>query len=177
MPITRIEINEYHCAQCGYKWVNRVNGKDGSVPNNCAKCKRTSWNGEMSRKEVGLRRRIKGYNELYSSGIYHDNVRNLIKWNPDVVEKFLTMQPRATVEELKKVVYSSPIGRYNNGSDVHRYRDCIPDPDRPGYLKYDTSVWIPDPNNPNKKIWNHDPNFVSDRDKAIIQEAPESAGN
>ena len=45
------------------------------------------------------------------------------------------------------------------------------DPDRPGFLKYDDSPWIPDPNNPDKTIYNHDPDFISDRNKAIIQEA------
>lgn len=171
MPITRIEVNEYHCTRCGYKWINRVNGKDGPVPSNCAKCKRTSWNGKISPKERGLRRRIEGYNRLYYSHIYEDKLRNLIRWNPDVVKKFLTMQPRATVEELVKVVCSSPLGRYNNGSDKLRCRGLIPDPDRPGYLKYDTSTWIPDPNNPDKIKWNFDPDFVSDHEKAIIQEA------
>ena len=81
------------------------------------------------------------------------------------------MTPRPTIEELKKVIYSSPLRRYNNGSDIYRNRSWLPDPDRPGYLKYDTSGWIPDPNNPDKKIYNPDPNFVSDYNKAIIQEA------
>ena len=44
MPIHKIETQEYECVLCGYKWVNRVNGKDGSIPQRCAKCKRYYWN-------------------------------------------------------------------------------------------------------------------------------------
>ena len=124
----------------------------------------------ISPKENGFRKRIKGYNRLYSD-MDSDKLRNLIRWNPNVVEEFLYMTPRPTIQELKKVIYSSPIGRYNNGSDIHRMRRAIPDSDRPGYLKYDISPWIPDPNNPEKTIYNCDPDFISDHDKAIIQEA------
>ena len=30
MTISRIQVNEYHCVKCGYKWINRFNGKDQS---------------------------------------------------------------------------------------------------------------------------------------------------
>jgi phage FluMu protein Com len=47
MPIHEIQVKEYECAWCGYKWINRANGKDGDIPNKCAKCKRSAWiNGE-----------------------------------------------------------------------------------------------------------------------------------
>jgi hypothetical protein len=172
MPITRIEVNEYHCSRCGYKWINRYNGKDGPLPKNCAKCKKTSWNSEVkTSKEVGLRRRIEGYNRLYSSRCDSSKVINLIKWNPNVVKEFLSMEPRATIEELKKVVYSSPLRRFNNGSHIQSMKNYALDQDRPGYLKYDTSRWMPDPNNPNEKIYNRDPDFITDHDKAVIREA------
>jgi hypothetical protein len=28
MPIQRIEVSEYQCIHCSYKWINRANGKD-----------------------------------------------------------------------------------------------------------------------------------------------------
>lgn len=172
MPTSKIEVNEYECVNCGYKWINRVNGKDGPIPKKCASCKRSSWDDGkiMSYKEIGLRRRIKGYNQLYSYR-YDDKMRNLIRWNPDVVEKFLDMQPGPTIELLKKVVYSSPLKRYNNGSDILKSRYRIPDPDKPGYLKYDISPWTSDPENPNKMEYNSDPDYVSDHQKAIVDEA------
>jgi hypothetical protein len=58
MPIHDIKVKEYECAWCGYKWINRVNGKDGPIPDKCAKCKRGKWiNGEsdiMTPQEIGL---------------------------------------------------------------------------------------------------------------------------
>jgi hypothetical protein len=68
MPIHEIQIKEYECAKCGYKWVNRINGKDGPIPDMCAKCKRVNWNNlseDITPKENGLRRRINGFRELY----------------------------------------------------------------------------------------------------------------
>ena len=32
----------------------------------------------------------------------------------------------------------------------------IPDPDRPRYLKYDSSQWVPDPDRPGKMKYNSD---------------------
>jgi Zn ribbon nucleic-acid-binding protein len=34
MPIERIQVLEYECVRCGYKWVNRVNGHDGQSQKN-----------------------------------------------------------------------------------------------------------------------------------------------
>ncbi|HEX9318616.1 MAG TPA: hypothetical protein VF884_06750 [Nitrososphaeraceae archaeon] len=119
-------------------------------------------------KESGLRRRIEGYNRLYS---YPDKLANLIKWNPELPVKFLNMEPRATLEQLTQIIESSPLGRYNNGSDIFRTRNLAPDSDKPGYLKYDTSHWRPDPDNPGKMKYNQDKDFVNDHDKAIIEEA------
>ena len=55
MPIHTIQVSEYECVHCGYKWINRVNGQDRPMPKNCAKCKRFHWNG----KGEGL-----GYNPI-----------------------------------------------------------------------------------------------------------------
>ena len=30
------------------KWINRVNGKEGSKPRRCAKCKKWDWEGYLS---------------------------------------------------------------------------------------------------------------------------------
>ena len=66
MPVSKIQVNEYHCIKCGYKWINRINGKDGSIPTRCAKCKTSNWDrNAISPKENGLRRRIKGFKKLY----------------------------------------------------------------------------------------------------------------
>ena len=72
MPVYEIQTKEYQCSWCGYKWINRFNGKDGPIPNNCAKCKRANWDkGQVeliTPKENGLRRRMKGFNKTYYWG-------------------------------------------------------------------------------------------------------------
>ena len=47
----------------------------------------------------------------------------------------------------------------------------IPHPDKPGYLKYDSSRWIPDPDNPGETKYNSDPNFVTDYEKLLREES------
>lgn len=147
MPIHQIQVNEYECAWCGYKWINRVNGKDGDTPSKCAKCKRSAWiNGKsdiMTSEEKGLRQRIKHFAGLYSNDTWHWKWPDedwYIDWPADLSDKFLNIEPRPTIQELKRVIYdTSPLERFNNGSDVLKHRGYIPNPDKPGWLKYDRS--------------------------------------
>jgi hypothetical protein len=146
MPTSKIEVTEFECAHCGYKWINRVNGKDGPLPERCAKCKRWNWNGGVQEaitdRERGLRVRIKHFPRLYEADTWHWRWPGedwSIDWPAGLCEEFLNLEPRPTIEELKQVVYSSPLGRHNNCSDFFKRRGYIPDPDKPGYLKYDYS--------------------------------------
>lgn len=113
MPIHEIQVKEYECAWCGYKRINRVNGKDGNVPEKCAKCKRANWfDGDvMTPEEVGLRRRIEGFKELYCQDYdkYHGYHYIKVDWPADLCEKFLSIDnPRPTIRQLKQVMY--PLG-------------------------------------------------------------------
>jgi hypothetical protein len=92
--ITKITVNEYKCERCGYKWVNRRNGKDRPIPKKCAKCKRDNWDGpKYSPKERGLRNRIRFLKQLYPD-------------LPDrLIDRFLDIRP--TITELRKVLYST----------------------------------------------------------------------
>lgn len=150
MPIQKIEVSEYQCAYCGYKWINRVNGKDGPLPERCAKCKRAYWNeGKRPKKdfispyEKGLRKRIKGLRKLYydnlrwdRENVWTDFATN--KWPEDLAEKFLNLQPRPTIEELKQVVYPKGLALAPlDSQNQYRLRGYVPDPDKPGWLKYD----------------------------------------
>ena len=56
---------------------------------------------------------------------------------------------------------------YPLGFDTRKYKYYIPDPDKPGILKYDSSQWIPDPDNPGKMKYNHDNEYK----KLLEQEA------
>jgi hypothetical protein len=151
MPTHKIEVSEYECAHCGYRWINRVNGNDGPMPQRCAKCKRTNWNTGfnetvMTPRESGLRRRIKN---LYK--IYHDAVWRLTSplpdhktfsvddyLNPKVVAKFLTLDnPRPTISELRGVLYPSGLELELDSQNFYRREAYIPDPEKPGWLKHD----------------------------------------
>ena len=126
MPISRIELNEYTCVLCDYKWISRVNGKDGPIPKRCAKCKRQHWNkGEIDGLEKSyrdaLKRRFGYWNS--ASGIYQGGWRveeNIIRY----------LQPRPSVNEMRVLLHPM--------SYLHEYRPsynktsvgCVPASDR-----------------------------------------------
>jgi hypothetical protein len=61
MPTHKVEVNEYECIRCGYRWTNRVNGKEGERPKRCGKCKRWGWDeGPIRDEEKKLRRKLLG---------------------------------------------------------------------------------------------------------------------
>ena len=98
MPVLKVQVNEYQCSKCRYRWINRVNGRNGPLPERCAKCKKYGWNdegGNITPEENGLRRRIKGYEELYAGA----------DWSGELTERFFKLDPRPTVKELRRVVY------------------------------------------------------------------------
>jgi hypothetical protein len=122
MPLSVIRVKEFQCAKCGYKWINRFNGKEGSLPKRCAKCKTHGWNdetGNITPEENGLRRRIMGYGELYyqaasfsptssDEGILGGQYKRKnapIHWDNELTKKFIALKPRPTIEELRRVVY------------------------------------------------------------------------
>ena len=165
MPIHDIQTKEYECSWCCYKWTNRFNGKDGPIPNNCAKCKRSNWNKggaeAISPEENGLRRRIKGFNKLYYvDSLNYGDKKMMIEWPIDLSEKFLNIQPRPTIKEMIKVLI--PLG-----FDTRKHRNYIPDTDRPDYLKYDSSQWVLDPDEPGTTKYNYDNEYK----KLLKQEA------
>jgi hypothetical protein len=143
MPIQRIEVSEYECARCGYRWINRINGHDGPVPQKCAKCKRLGWNGGrkelISPSERGLRRQIKYFGRLYDNAGFYFSVE--IEWPKGLCEKFLKISPRPTIGELRQVLYPPEgLGLTSQNQDTHR--GYVPDPDRPGWMKYDREEYL-----------------------------------
>jgi hypothetical protein len=111
LPVYKIEVIEYECAKCGYKWINRINGIDGPRPSRCAKCKRWDWEeGRMDSDEKWLRntlrRRIpENYRQPhFVSDDDPDKERKTLGW------RFLNWtSPRPTIEELLRVLDPPPI--------------------------------------------------------------------
>lgn len=127
MPIHNIQTNEYECGYCGWRWINRKNGKDGPIPKCCANCKRTNWNDpreRISSYEIGLRRRIKEFNKEYEFGIRIGFTKDIVFFPMGLSKKFLEITPRPTIKELYKVVY--PLGYELNS------KSWVPHPTRPG---------------------------------------------
>lgn len=133
MPIHKIQVLEYECARCGYKWINRINGKDGPIPKNCAKCKRRYWKSEdqvhediTTPAERGLRMRLYRF-----EGTLNRCLGEGRQYRPnELCEKFLNVDPKPNIHELQHALY--PLDW-----DPHKHTNLIPNPDRPGYLKYD----------------------------------------
>jgi hypothetical protein len=153
MTILRIEVNEYECLLCGYKWINRVNGKDGPIPERCAKCKKYGWNGQrkdaMTPEESGLRIRIKNLYKLYRLAVWrvstphiplsHINEFSMDDYlNPEVVARFLNLDnPRPTKLELLQALQPKGLALRLNSQNLHRLEAYYPDPEKPGWLKHD----------------------------------------
>jgi hypothetical protein len=138
MPIHKIGIDEYECAHCGHKWTNRLDGNNGSIPKKCAKCKRGNWNDptteEITPKENGLRRRIRGFNNLYIKEFRYDaRMKNIINWDPELPEKFLKIHRRPTIDEMRLVIRSSPLHRTSSATLQHKSIPRKPDPNDPAW--------------------------------------------
>jgi hypothetical protein len=142
ITIIKVEVNEYQCAKCGYKWINRVNDKDGPIPKRCAKCKMYNWNRPgriITPQENGLRRRKRGMKKLYIfAGNYWNNPSLKDCWNTNLVEKFLNLYPPPTIPELLRVANPSGLTIHLTSQNQYTSRGYFPDLQKPGWLIYDT---------------------------------------
>ena len=146
MTISKIKVNEYQCVKCGYKQINRINGKDGPIPDRCAKCKKQNWNkkeDDISPEERGLRTQIRSTKNLYEySSLYRSNPTIAGFWNNELAEKFLHLNPRPTSTELRKVVCIPGLKIGLTSQNYRRRSGCVPDPQKSGWLKYDREEYI-----------------------------------
>jgi hypothetical protein len=143
MVISVILTKEFQCNLCGYKWINRFNGRDKPVPKRCSKCKSHNWNrmgGNIGSVEKKLRARIRGLEERYIGASFtwlNTSMANC--WDVELAKKFLNLNPRPTIEELRLVVKGSRIGF--NSKDPYKAQGFVPDPQNPGSYKYDTDEY------------------------------------
>ena len=149
MTMHKIEVSEYECKHCGYKWINRVNGKDGPMPQRCAKCKKAHWNldqndDRMTPKESGLRRRIKNLYDVYKIAVWRvtSPMPDCYSFSVDdyydrkVVAEFLALDnPRPTIKELIAVLIPPSLKLAINSQNFIRYECWYPDPEKPGWLR------------------------------------------
>lgn len=97
MGVTRIEVDEYTCELCGYKWISRVNGQDRPKPKRCAKCKDQRWEkGALSYRER------KFHDIIRHRFGYYEAIKHHAGWQlEDNAKRFLAARP--SVEELEIV--------------------------------------------------------------------------
>jgi hypothetical protein len=147
MTKEKVEVWEYTCEKCGYKWINRKYGKDEPIPERCSKCKKANWDGEnISPKERGLRRRVEGLGGLYRGAGSHftcrlDKVDCAINWSDEITKKFLNLRP--TKQELKQVIYPTglPLKPLNSQNQL-RNRGFVPDPNEKNCLIHNPKEYV-----------------------------------
>ena len=102
MPTHTIQVSEYECGHCGWKWINRINGKDRPVPLKCAKCKRLNWNNPlddvMGYTERGLQVRLANLEPDETNPRYRMG-RNIQEPN-DLCRKFLNLSYQSMVFQI-----------------------------------------------------------------------------
>jgi hypothetical protein len=154
MPIRKVEVTEYQCAKCSYRWINRINGKEGQKPRRCANCKRSDWEeGYLSSRQKQLRRDLLKIekNQVKYPTVFGDTAFFPIP--TDICAAFLGIWPRPTEHELRVVL--NPIcylGPYDHswrpnyshrGTCSDQIRCCpgwIPIPNEPGRYAYDEKI-------------------------------------
>ncbi len=137
MPIHKIQVYEYECVHCHHKWINRINGQDGPIPKNCAKCKRQNWKGGdqidedlITPGERSLRMRLYKF-----EGTLNRCMGEGREYRPNALcEAFLNVNPRPSMKELQYALY--PLGW---DPRQRKWIGYVKDPDNPGYLKFDST--------------------------------------
>lgn len=155
MPCRKIEVTEYECVKCSYKWINWNNGKEGPKPKRCSNCKRSDWEeGYLSRIEKQLRRdllKIEDNKIKYPTWIGDTGIYSI---PTEICVTFLNIYPRPTENELRIVLnHISYLGPYDHGrrpSYSHRGTcneqiECCagwkPIPDEPGSYDFDKKIY------------------------------------
>jgi hypothetical protein len=148
MPFHKIEVTEYECAKCSYKWINWINGNEGPKPRRCAKCKRWDWEeGYLSHIEKELRRDLL---KIEENEINHPTVEGtgFYSYQQIFAPLFLvyTLGPqKRNMIVLNPICYLGPYDHsrhpfFHKGTCIDRV-NCgpgwIPKPDKPGGYEFD----------------------------------------
>ena len=101
MPESLVQVKEYECMKCGYKWINRKNGKEEPRPLRCAKCKSAYWDKDwISKKESRYRYKLRFTVGEYKSHPLRPHywktdakVDELLKYRPSIKDMRVILQP------------------------------------------------------------------------------------
>jgi hypothetical protein len=94
---------------------------------------------KMTPQESGLRTRIRNlaglYEQKFSSKNTGDDNTDYSPWSEEFIEKLLSLPP--TIDELRHVLYSRELVYHINSQNSYRICCWVPDPDKPGWAKWD----------------------------------------
>jgi hypothetical protein len=120
MPVNIVQVKEYECIKCGYKWINRKSGYDGPLPRRCAKCKQLDWDkGPISRKESKVRYQLrftvgerKSHHMRPHYWVTDRNVNRLLEFRPSIEDMKLILEPMCYLFEHSKKLYDERYKSY-----------------------------------------------------------------
>lgn len=104
MPVNIVQLNEYECIKCHYKWINRKNGQDKPLSKRCPKCKQLDWDkGNITPKESKVRYQLRftvGEYRLpkppfrpYPFWVTDANVNKLLEYRPSIKDMNVILEP------------------------------------------------------------------------------------
>lgn len=101
----------------------------------------------ISPRESGLRTRIRNLKDFYQMQSYYwghpDNKKTLdFGWDEKLVEQFLNLSPRPSTSELEDIFNGPEFAIDVDSQRKFRSRGFVPNPDKPGWLKYDKDAYL-----------------------------------
>jgi len=63
-------------------------------------------------------------------------------WNDNLVEEFLNLDPRPSTAELKLIICPHGLILGINSRNKYSRKGYVPNPQRPGYMKYDEEEYL-----------------------------------
>jgi hypothetical protein len=97
-------------------------------------------------EESGLRTRIRNLKDFYQMQSYYwghpDNKETLdFGWDDKLVEQFLNLSPRPSTSELEDIFNGPEFAIDVDSQRKFRSRGFVPNPEKPGWLKYDKDAY------------------------------------
>jgi hypothetical protein len=89
IPYQIVEVKEYQCSRCGYKWIARKNGVDKPTPKTCSKCKTALWDKSPIRetnKVVSAEQQTQTY-YTWKNLMYDEELRRYRLRNSSLISK------------------------------------------------------------------------------------------
>ncbi len=129
-------------------WEERLEWKQKrKIANKLERLQRKKLGPEpITPEESGLRTRIRNLKHFYQMQSYYwghpDNKETLdFGWDEKLVEQFLNLSPRPSTSELEDIFNGPEFAIDVDSKRKFRSRGFVPNPEKPGWLKYDKEAY------------------------------------